>query len=390
MAETSSSEGSSVLPPQTDRVKLQLSFLPRTPQATAVTFCALAIVALFFAPWLKHPATSGFGYCERDALARTLWIIPVLALATIFRQNSPVARKWLGTLTAIAALAGVGYVGVSTRALGYNSFNLEWGASLTALFGFGLFAFSGERRLSAPVDLVARKLNSRKADVYSHTCTLTPGIHFSAQEFYDTLTSVIRDKQWPGVELLRIRYTEAGLLSHKREYLRIIRQRHLFDICAATFGKDYFFSIRESEIPAVVDARAFLVLIIAFAVILFASIKIFGTIFGSVAFGFVLVVLVWFLFNVLKLGLTKVDSIFIQLPVIGPVYEAWFRKSTFFEEDTRIVFLQSVTELVKQSIEQTTSAKGIRFLSSLERQPILDQLYKRSRIPIEQPAASPA
>ncbi|TAL06248.1 MAG: hypothetical protein EPO07_02150 [Verrucomicrobia bacterium] len=362
---------------------------PHSPQNIAVTLCALGLVAAFFAPWARHSQfVSGFTFYHLVPGARLLWIIPVLALATFLRHRSPVARKWFGTVTAIAAWIGVGYFTVKAQSIGNPRF--AWGATLTSLLSFALFAFSGERRIIAPIDLVARKLSSRKANVYSHSGALTPGIHFSVQEFYDTVEKAIRAKQWPGVETVRIHYTEAGVLSHKREYLRIIRQRHLFDICAATFGKDYFFSVREAEIPTVIDLRALFVLMVGLAVLFFTSIKTLGILFGPPAFLFLLAVIAWFLFNILKLGLTKMDSILMQLPVIGAIYEAWFRRDTYFQQDTRLVFLQSVTDLVKQHVEETTSAKGIRFLNCFERQPILDELYKRSRIKLEQESPKPA
>ena len=105
---------------------------------------------------------------------------------------------------------------------------------------------------------------------------------------------------------------------------------------------------------------------------------------------FLLTFIVWFLFNVLKLGLTRVDSTLIQLPVIGPVYEAWFRRDTYFQQDTRMAFLHSVTELVKKHVEETTSANGIKFLDYFENQPLMDGLYKRRRVDCGGSAPAPA
>jgi len=376
--------------PQSNTLSSRSTFLSATPQGVAVALCIVALVAAFFAPWVKYPArASGFTFYHYEGIGRWLWIIPVLAIATLFRQRSPAARKWLGTATAIVAWIGVGYVAVKTQAIGHGASPLAWGASLTGLSALALFAFSGARRLTAPIDLVARKLSSRKADVYSHSGTLTPDIHFSTQDFYKDLETIIRDKQWPGVDLVRIGYREAGVLSHKREYLRVIRHRHLFDVCASTFGKDYFFSVREAELPSVVDLRAFFVVMVSLALLFYVSSKAFGMLFGSFAFVFLLGAIVWFFFSILKLGLTRVDSIFIQLPVIGPVYEAWFRKDTYFQQDTRLVFLQSFTSVVKQQVEETVSAKGLRFLDSFERQPILDGLYTRTRVRLQPSSPEP-
>jgi len=362
---------------------------PYSPQNFAVTLCALGIVAAFFAPWAKYSQyISGYSIYHLNRQMMVLWVIPTLACATVLSYRNKPARRRLGTITTIATWLALAYFNQKAHALGIT--NLAWGASLTLWFSIGLFAFASERRLTAPVDLVARKLGSRKASVYSHSGALTPGTHFSAQDFYEKLENAIRAKQWPGVETLRIHYTEAGALSHKREYLRVIRQRHLFDIAASTFGKDYFFSLREAEIPTVVGLRAFFVLMVGSALLFFLAVEMFGILFGPTAFLFLLLFIVWFLFNVLKLGLTKVDSILMQLPVIGAIYEAWFRRDTYFQQDTRLVFLQSVTDLVKQHVEETTSSKGIKFLNCFERQPILDELYKRARIEVKASTPEPA
>jgi hypothetical protein len=48
----------------------------------------------------------------------------------------------------------------------------------------------------------------------------------------------------------RITWKEGGLLSAKREYLRVRRKEFVFDVCAAPFGKGFFFSWWLGEIPS--------------------------------------------------------------------------------------------------------------------------------------------
>jgi len=129
--------------------------------------------------------------------------------------------------------------------------------------------------------------------------------------------------------------------------------------------------------------RAFFVVMAALVLLFFTFIQTFGFFLGPPALCFALVFGVWFMFNVLRLGLTEVDSALVQLPVMGAVYEAWFRRDTYFQQDTRIVFLQSVNEMVKTHVEATTSEKGITFPNCFEKQPILDGLYKRSRVTVD-------
>ena len=358
---------------------------PRTLQEKAIVICALGITILFFAPWISgtEEYLSGFTLYKTGDMVKLLWIIPVMAIATIVSLRNEKACLRIGTATAVIVWFSIGLIGIKAHLLGGKP---AWGTHFMAWFAFALFAFSGRRQVSASLDFVAKKLSSRKAAVFSHWGTLTADCHFATKEFYAALDSAIREKQWPGVQVLRIDYSEAGMLSHKREYLRVIRQRQVFDICAAVFGKDYFFSVREAEIPAVITIRAVLVLMFATSFLLSTFVQAFGFIFGSFAMLAFVIFAVWFLFNILKLGLTNVDSMLLQLPSIGPVYEALFRRDTYFQQDSRIAFLQSVTELVKKHVEDVTSEKGLKYLNCFESQPILNGLYKQYRLELEYPA----
>jgi hypothetical protein len=384
-----SSEPAPEIPPSASLDKLLPNLRPQTPQEFAIIFCALAIIAGFFAPWLRSYDSyslsySGATFCKAADTTYFFWIVPAMAVLTLLAlRNEPLMRT-LGTATALTSGFVLGYFLVAGRGMG----TVEWGEKLTAFFSLALFAFSGDVRIAAPIDYIAKKLGSRKADVYSHSWTPTPDCHFSAREFYEELEEAIRAKQWPGVQLFRIDHSE-GLFSHKREYLRVIRQRQLFDICAATFGKDYFFSVREAEIPAVITARAFITCFVAFFLALSLCVNSLGIFFGSYAMVALVAFAIWFLFNILKLGLTKVDSLFLQLPVIGSVYEAYFRRDTYFQQDTRIFFIHAVNELVKKHVEETTSAKGLKYLNHYDNQPVLEGLYKRSRVQLteDEPAA---
>jgi hypothetical protein len=96
---------------------------------------------------------------------------------------------------------------------------------------------------------------------------LTTGIHsFPAsippKEFYAAVERELKDREVPGLEIFYVDFAEGGLLSAKREYLRMTRERLVFDICAAPFGTAYFFSCRFAEIPAVIQLWQLLVVLI--------------------------------------------------------------------------------------------------------------------------------
>src|SRR5689334_971129 len=65
---------------------------------------------------------------------------------------------------------------------------------------------------------------------------------FSSKEFYSLLQQFITGQQMPDVRISTIIHKQGGLFSANREYLRVSRREDYFDICAAPFGKGFFFS----------------------------------------------------------------------------------------------------------------------------------------------------
>lgn len=351
---------------------------------------SLALVGLFFAPWriyteglyeTKTIIVNGYRIGPRGFFV-LFWLAPALAVATLCLGWKRASQRRIGTLAAIAAGGNaVAFIFYDLHPERVATFS--WGLPLMALAAVGLFAVCGERRLTAPFDLVVTKLSSREAEVIPHWGSVTPDIHFSSEKFYAEIEERIKAKQWPGVRTLRIYYREAGLLSYQREYLRIIRQRDMFDLCAAPFGTDYFFSLRKGRIPNVVDTRAMLVLMGGGLVLAATTVFYLGWMLGLAAFLFVGGFIVWFLFNILKMGLTKLDGVLMLLPAIGAIYEEWFRKDTYFQQDTRQIFTQSVEDLVKERAMAATSEKGIKFMECFERKVMPPAAYERERLQLD-------
>jgi hypothetical protein len=76
------------------------------------------------------------------------------------------------------------------------------------------------------------------------------------------------------------------------------------------------------------------------------------------------------------MGLHDVDAMLIKSPVVGPIYERFFRKETYYREDTRLMYHDTVNEIVKTKVEEVTGAKGIKLVRFNEYDPIWSELYK--------------
>ena len=72
----------------------------------------------------------------------------------------------------------------------------------------------------------------------------------------------------------------------------------------------------------------------------------------------------------------------IRSPIVGPIYLRYFRKDTYYRQDTRLLYHQIVSEIVRQKVEEVTAAKGVKLLKTYEHDPILDGLYKPVTIPL--------
>jgi len=83
----------------------------------------------------------------------------------------------------------------------------------------------------------------------SHWYALYEDVQFSAQDFYKSLEDELAKRKLPRLESSRVEYHEGSVLSGKRIYLRLARERFAFDVCAAPFGTGYFFSLRLVEKP---------------------------------------------------------------------------------------------------------------------------------------------
>jgi hypothetical protein len=217
---------------------------------------------------------------------------------------------------------------------------------------------------------------SKKDDVLNHWIAFADNLQFSAQEFYQALEEELQTRKIPGLEMSKVEYAEGGLLSNQRIYFRLIRERLAFDTCAAPFGTGYFFSCRTVHSPVVLKLWH-VVVVLGFLVGLYLILAYYlGITFAAIAVaGFILAVAQVFR-NTLALKLADLDATLIKTPVIGPIYEKWFRVDSYYRQDTRLVYLEIVPKLVQTLAEEMTAAKGVKLVRQYERAPILGELYK--------------
>ncbi len=236
---------------------------------------------------------------------------------------------------------------------------------------------------------------AKKVEVLSHWYALVPDFNTSTRDLYVAIEKELKTRQVPNLQISRVEFAEGGLLSNNREYLRMTRERLVFDICGAPFGTAFFFSCRFAEIPAVVQLWQLLVLACALGFFAVFSFTIFVKVFGLLApflwplacIAF-LILAIYVMRNAAATGIKDLDATLLKIPVLNAVYAAWFRRETYYREDTRLMYCDTVNEVVKATVEEITGAKGIKLLRFNEHSPIFGDLYKPSTVQLPRSSAA--
>jgi hypothetical protein len=161
------------------------------------------------------------------------------------------------------------------------------------------------------------------ASVFSHWYYLFEGMQGSPQEFYAAVERVIAARQVPGASTSRVDWKEGGILSARREYLRVKRKKLVFDVCGAPFGPNFFVSWWLGELHS------------------------------------------------------RIFMIFASIPILGILIQRWFRPTTYYQMDTALMFQEAIRSAVNKVVDDMSRAKGLRLLSVLERKPEMRLFARR-------------
>ena len=217
---------------------------------------------------------------------------------------------------------------------------------------------------------------------------------FSSNEFYDEVEKELAARQAPGLKISRVDFYQGGVMSDKRTYLRLSRERYAFDVCAAPFGREFFFSLRFIERPRP-GLLALLAILAALALIALV-VRMIGPGWAVGIFFALIVATCYKLVTSAEANKDKVptnpenklpasqpefefDDLLFNLPFIGEWIEG-LRKETYYRYDTRMMYHTLVSEIVKKKVEEVTASKGVKLIRSYEYSPILGELYKSSEV----------
>ena len=213
--------------------------------------------------------------------------------------------------------------------------------------------------------------------VIGHWCCSIECLQASPMQFYASVEEAITSRNIPAINYHRTDWREAGVFSAYREYLRVIRERNVFDICGAPYGNGFFVSwwfgeMRPSPLgPTVATAG------IVYGFYTFTT-HLFGTELGF------LITIIGFILSFLFIGLVMRNnpgeywiSYMLVIPIIGFLLEHMFLPPTYYRIDSALMFQESIKKSVLEVIDGMTTAKGIRALSEDERKPVLKDFFQR-------------
>lgn len=207
--------------------------------------------------------------------------------------------------------------------------------------------------------------------VNGHWSTLIEGLQESPLDFYDEVRATVAKKSISDLKFERIEYREGGVFSGFRPYLRIRRYREVFDVCGAPFGNGFFCSWWFAQVRPKMPAFASILVVLGYLALIGTFMNA-GFIRGPI----ILVLLVLLaLFLLSRMGSPDTDDFILALPLIGPLYERFFRPMTYYRIDTSMMFQKSVAAAVMEVIDQITAAKGVRGLTELERKPVMREFF---------------
>jgi hypothetical protein len=217
---------------------------------------------------------------------------------------------------------------------------------------------------------------SRQNEVVSHWYVPVENLRYSSTDFYNRIMQELEERRVPGLKCGRIIYNEGGFLDGKREYLRLRRERQIFDICAAPFGTSYFFSFRLIIRPVGTSIWELLLLVGLIT----------GTYFGvGLKLGFSQA---YVAAAILAMILCLLSPL-IRIPVLTAFYEAFLRPETFYREDTRLMYLTTVEAVAKYVVEDVVRDKGKHLYKVYERTPVGGKVFSEEINKVQHLPVSP-
>ena len=197
---------------------------------------------------------------------------------------------------------------------------------------------------------------------------------FDADRFYTAIEARVAGRKIPGMAVVRQEFSEGGLMSDQRLYLRLMRERLAIVSCAAPFGTTYFFSCRTIYVPALVRLWHIIAALMFISVTGALLIKPLGLTFAGIAQLALLFAIAGVLRNAGTSAFNDLDTLLLKIPIVSTIYQDWFRVETFYREDTRTLYMKLLPQLIREAAEEICAEKGVKLIRQYQFPPAMPEL----------------
>lgn len=213
--------------------------------------------------------------------------------------------------------------------------------------------------------------------VISHWSTLIENLQASPLEFYKSVEASLERRQVPETKNSRVDYKESGVLSARREYLHVTREKLVFDICGAPFGTGFFVSWWFAEARLSLHPLLKILVLLGLLGLTGALVSNLGIFWGLMVILVAVPAMMW-IWNNMAMESDLSDDILVVLPLIGSLYVWLFKPATYYRIDSTLMFQKAVHNAVLEVIDEMTNAKGLRALAEGERKPVMREFYRKA------------
>jgi hypothetical protein len=206
------------------------------------------------------------------------------------------------------------------------------------------------------------------SEVLSHWHHSVENLNTSAMGFYNSIEKALSAKKVP-VERSRVLWNEGGVLSAQREYLRISYGTIEFDVSAFPFGTDYYFSWWLTKSKPGFAALFGCLGMLFIPVLWIGPVLAWGFFKGTIAALLLVGVVVFFLGQMVREGASDAAELIVSVPYLGPIFERLFSPMTYYSEDTRKMFEETVHRVVLDVVSGILAVNNMKPLTPEEAKP---------------------
>lgn len=210
-------------------------------------------------------------------------------------------------------------------------------------------------------------LRKKHPIVHAHWYALLPNFRSAPGTLYARIIENLEKLEIPAMKTKQMNLTEGGLVTSKRVYLRMERERLVFDVCSAPFGTSWFFSCRICEIPFVFRLWEILLMITILIVLIALFVAVFDLIGGTFLIIGLLVSLPLIARRMACKNNKEFDTVIQRIPAFGTLYEMFVRRNnTYYREDTQLMYSMTVNSVVRSSVETLAKERGVDVVEFIE------------------------